>query len=91
MSHRYRYIDGDGDAVLKCPICGTRWDMPRGVTLTVSVDGMLSDHETRLTGDGSLVDVNGAVEHGYHSDTTCGDCGKRLIDMEGVYEEEEIR
>jgi hypothetical protein len=83
---KYKYTDENGKPILECPECGTRWDVPHGITLTISVNGMLNDHDTMLDADGTLVDVDNAVENGYHSHTSCGDCGEMLINMPTVVE-----
>jgi len=83
---RYRYTDEQGAPVLRCPECGTRWDVNHGISVTISVNGVARDHDTLLDAEGYLEDVDDAILNGYHAGTYCGDCGKLLANMPGVVE-----
>jgi hypothetical protein len=69
-------------SVTSCPDCGAKLTNLYSVDIETTDGVRLLYWPSRLDSDGVLVDVDGVIASGQHSDTMCRNCGLSLADYE---------
>jgi hypothetical protein len=72
--HRY--------SIKKCPECRHDLAQTGGVEIEITDGYGNREIPSRLDETGTVVDVDGVIENGLHSDTLCGKCGEPLNEYE---------
>jgi hypothetical protein len=78
----HRYVGEGGDPLVKCVTCGADLAKEDGVQVTFSSGSHTWEQGSSLDDSGTLIDVDGLVEKGLHSGTTCTECGQDLVEYE---------
>lgn len=68
--------------VKECPHCRANLTRKGAVNLVAAVGEIPMELISSLDPKGLLHDVDRLIENGYHSDTTCGQCGQSLAEFE---------
>ena len=74
--HKHQY------KVKICPKCKADLTRKGTVNLVASIGNRIVEFISDLDKKGVLRDIDHLIEHGYHSDTTCGQCGQSLAQFE---------
>ena len=97
--YAYRYTEQDGRPLRYCPGCINDLTNPEhGVEIEFILDVLDMDddvigndhwtHMSNLDDQGNLLDVDGEVAAGFHSQTVCAECYENLASFEEVTEEQ---